>query len=211
MISRRSGFALCAALVAGGAISAFAIEYNSLRLNPRLDGDQLRVSAPNFSFLSGKSLERLKDGASVAFIAQLTVSGSRNYVVPDATTVARFAVSYDIWQERFSVTRFSETKAGYSPDQKGVASHLTGPAAEAWCLDNLTINRADLPSDRPFYVHLDMRVEDPRDQTGVIGESGISISRILNNFSRPAWEKQVHWLLETGPMRIDELRKGTHG
>ena len=209
MISRRSGFALCAALVAGTAICAYAIEYNQLRLAPRLDGELLHVSAPNFSFLTGKSLERLKDGASVAFIAQMTVSTTPTYVMADARTVARFAVSYDIWQESFSVTRFAEDKAGSG--QKGTRSHLTGPAAEAWCLENLAINRADLPTDRPFYVHLDLRVEDPRDQSGVIGDAGISISRLAEIFSRPAREKQDHWPLDSGPVRLDEIRKGTHG
>ena len=171
MISRRSSPALGAALVASAAISAFAIEYNEFRLAARLDGDLLRISAPNFSFLSGKSLERLKDGASVAFDAQLTVSSSPNYLIAEAHSVARFAVSYDIWEERFSVTRITDR-----PDQKRTASHLSGPAAEAWCFDKLAISRADLPADKPFYLHLDLRVEDPRDQTGILGDTGISIS-----------------------------------
>jgi hypothetical protein len=201
--------ALCAtlaALVAGAVVSALAIEYDEFRLAVRLDGDFLHVSAPNFSFLREKSLERLKDGASVAFIAQLTVSSSPNYVMGDARTVARFAVSYDIWEERFSVT-----KIGEHPDQKRTVSHLPGPAAESWCLESLAINRSDLPADRPFYVTLDLRVEDPRDQSGVINDTGISIARMVEVFSRPAREKQVRWLLHSaGPVRLDELRKGMH-
>jgi len=203
LISRRSTLALCAALVAGAAISAFAIEYNEFRLNIRLDGDQLHISAPNFNFLSGKSLERLKDAASVGFIAQLTISTSPNYVVPEARSVARFAVSYDIWEERFSVTKITD-----HPEQR---SHLSGPSAEAWCFDNLAINRAELPLDKPFYVQLDFRVEDPRDQQGVIGDSGISLTRMLQVFSQPARQKQDRWLLSTGPIRIEDLVKGTYG
>ncbi len=34
-------------------------------LLPRLDNDYLRVSAPNLQFLTGKALERLKDGNTV--------------------------------------------------------------------------------------------------------------------------------------------------
>ena len=37
-------------------------------LGVRLDGDDLRIAAPQFHFLTGKSLEKLKDGASVAFL-----------------------------------------------------------------------------------------------------------------------------------------------
>ena len=68
LISRRSTLALGTALAAGTAISAFAIEYNERKLSARLDSDLLHVSAPNFSFLTGKPLERLKDGASGRFL-----------------------------------------------------------------------------------------------------------------------------------------------
>ena len=202
--------AALAVLATGAAFSAFAIEYNVHRLTARLDGDFLRVAAPNFSFLSGKSLERLKDGAAVAFIAQLTVSTSPNYVVPDGRSVARFAVSYDIWEERFSVTKISG-RPDQNPDQKRTVSHLTGPAAESWCLDSLAINRSELPADRPFYLQLDLREEDSRDQSGVIGDTGISIARMLEVFSRPVRDKQAYPLLKSGPLRLDELMKGMHG
>lgn len=195
--------ALCAALVAGALTSALAIEYNPYRLLARLDGDLLRISAPNFSFLNGKSLERLKDGASVAFIAQLTVSDSPNYVIATARSVARFAVSYDIWEERFSVTKISDR-----PEGTRTVKDLPGPAAEIWCFDNLAVNRADLPADKPFYVQLDLRVEDPRDQASVIGPGGISLKRMVEVFSRPVYDKQAHWLLNSGPLRLEDLRKG---
>jgi hypothetical protein len=189
--------------VAGAAISVHAIEYNQFRLFARMDGELLRVSAPNFSFLSGRSLERLKDGASVAFMAQLTVSDSPNYVMADARSVARFAVSYDIWEERFSVTRITD-----QPDEKRTVKDLPGPAAEMWCFDNLPIHRADLPAGGPFYVQLDLRVEDPRDQSHVIGPAGISLKSMVEVFSRPVYDKQAHWLLNSGPVRLEDLRKG---
>jgi hypothetical protein len=197
---------LSVALAATAVISALAIEYNDRRLAARLDGDLLHISAPHFSFLNGQSLERLKDGASVAFNAQLTVSSSPSYVIADARSVARFAISYDIWEEKFSIT-----KIGDRPDQKRTVSHLPAPAAESWCLDSLVINRADLPVDRPFYVQLDLRVEDPKDQSGVIGDTGISITRMVEIFSRPVREKQARWLLDSGPLRLDDLRRGMHG
>lgn len=207
MISRRSQLAICAALVAGAAVSAFAIEYNERRLDARLDGEFLHVSAPNFSFLKDKPLEHLKDGASVAFIAQLTVSTSPYYVMSEKVSMARFAISYDIWEERFSVTRITD-----HPDQKLSVSHLEGPAAEAWCLDKLTIQRSELPADKPFYIQLDLRMEDPRDTAGLIGEGGISLAKMIQIFSRPVRDKQAHWLLNSGPIRLEDLiRKGTHG
>jgi len=205
LISRRSTLALGAALVAGTAISALAVEYNEFRLAARLEGDLLHVSAPNFRFLAGKSGERLKDGNSVGFIAQMTVSGSPNYVLADAHSVARFAVSYDIWEERFSVTLIGDRS-----NPKRTASHLSASAAEAWCFDKLTINRAELPSDRPFYLQVDLRVEDPRDQSSVIGDTGISIARMLEVFSRPVRDKQAYPLLRSGPLRLEEVARATH-
>jgi hypothetical protein len=29
-------------------------------------------------------------------------------------------------------------------------------------------------------------------------------------FSRPVREKQVHWLLDSGPVRLEDFRKGMH-
>ena len=208
MISRRAAIrAMIAAPVAAALPSAFAIEYNPHRLLPRMEGEYLHVGAANFSFLTGKSLQRLKDGASVAFVAQLIVSDTPNFLIPDARAVGRFAVSYDIWEQRFSVT-----KVANGPEQKRTISHQLGPAAESWCLDNLAIHRTELPADRPFYLRLDLRVEDPRDQPGVIGDSGISLSNLVEIFSRPIRDKQDRYPTWTaGPIRLEDVFKGVRG
>src|ERR1700733_15476219 len=44
------------------------------RLSVVWDGDDLHVAAPQLHFLVGKPLERLKDGASVVFLTQLTLT-----------------------------------------------------------------------------------------------------------------------------------------
>jgi len=175
-----------------------------------LDGDYLRITAPHLNFLSGKPLERLKDGQSVAFIGQLTIAPSLNSVVVQARSVARFAFSYDIWEERFSVT-----KIGERPEARHSASHLSATQAENWCLDNLAIDRSAIPSEKPFYVQLDLRAEDPRDQIGIIGDPGINITRLIELFSRPARGAQPRWLFNSGPYRLADLKKtevrGTRG
>jgi hypothetical protein len=187
--------------------SAFAIEYNAHRLLPRIEGEYLHVGASNFSFLTGKSLQRLKDGASVAFVAQLIVFDTPNFVIPDARVVARFAVSYDIWEERFSVAKVADRL-----EQKRTISHQLAPAAENWCLDSLAIHRTELPVDRPFYLRLDLRVEDPRDQLGVIGDSGISLSNLVEIFSRPIRDRQDRYPSWTaGPMRLEDISRGARG
>src|ERR1700722_16104560 len=77
--------------------SLFPTSLGAQDLTVHLDGDYLRVSLPHIDFLQGKPLDRLKDGASVAFIGQLTITTTPNSLRPVARAVARFALSYDIW------------------------------------------------------------------------------------------------------------------
>ena len=46
----------------------------SERLNVTWDGDDLHVAAPQLHFLAGKPLDRLRDGAAVVFLTQLTLT-----------------------------------------------------------------------------------------------------------------------------------------
>ena len=183
------------------AFSAYAVSPNAVRLFAFLDGDLLRISAPQLNFLNGKPLERLKDGGSVAFVAQISVSSSPGAVVPVTRTAARFALSYDIWEEKFSVTR-----VGDHPGSRRSASHLTERAAESWCIDNLSLPRTELPTGSPFWLQLDLRAEDSRDSVGVVGEPGINITRLIEVFSRPTRASQPRWMLSAGPYNLNEMR-----
>ncbi|MGD1071778.1 MAG: hypothetical protein ABSB15_16725 [Bryobacteraceae bacterium] len=198
---------ILAALAAGAASCVFAVTLaTSPELLVRMEGDYLHISAPHLNFLSGKTLERLKDGASVAFIGQLTVTSTPNAIIPDARSVARFALSYDIWEERFSIA-----KMGEKPDSRRSISHLSVQAAQNWCLDNLAIERSLVPSDRLIYVQLDLRIEDPRDQAGIVGDPGINITRLIEIFSRPAKSAEPPMVLRNGPFRLADLRKVSGG
>ncbi len=166
-------------------------------LEVRLGGDNLQVAAPQLQFLSGKTLQRLKDGASVGFLGQLTLSTDANATI-QTRAVARFAMSYDIWEERFSVTQIGKTRHS--------VSHLSSQAAEAWCLDNLRIDLASVPPNQPFWIKLDLRAEDPHDQAGIVGEPGINLTRLVEIFSRPARSQQPHWTVETGPLKLADLK-----
>lgn len=172
------------------------------RLSVHLDGDYLRLSLPHFDFLKGRPLDRLKDGASVAFNGQLSILTSPNSLTPVAKSVMQFALSYDIWEERFSVTRL-----GPNPESRTSGSHLSAQATETWCLDKLLIDRSLLPADRDFYVQLDFRAEDPKDGLGIIGEPGINITRLIEAFGRAPRSPQERWLFNSGPYRLADLKK----
>jgi len=165
----------------------------------RLDGDDLRVSAtPQFRFLTGKPLEKLKDGASVVFLAQLSISTEIN-APAIKRAVDRFVVSYDLWEEKFSVTRTGV--------ERGSASHLSSAAAEAWCLGHLAVGIAGVAPERPFWIRLELRAEDARDQAAVLDESGINLTRLIEVFSNPARAQQMRWEAVAGPMRLMDLKR----
>jgi hypothetical protein len=192
-----------AVLLTGTALCALALSLvDPTSLQVQLDGDYLRIAAPRLNFLSGKPLERLKDGASVAFIAQLTITTSPTSLAPVARSVARFAFSYDIWEERFSVA-----KIGPKPDSRRTVSHLSAQTAEDWCFENLVVDRSQIPPDKPFYIQLDLRAEDPQDQLSFLGDPGINITRLIEIFGRPGRPAQPRWTGTSGPWRIADLRK----
>lgn len=99
---------------------------------PVLDSSSLGVAEGSVRFLAGRPLEQLKVGAAVPFDLQLTLwSGSA--VVGRAA--GRFVVSYDLWEERFSV-------AHLGPDGRNAAESARGQTAgdaESWCLRRLRV------------------------------------------------------------------------
>jgi hypothetical protein len=179
--------------------AALSAEVLLLRLE---SANLIRISAPSLQFLSGKALERLKYGGSVSYLGQLSVSTDANRTV-QARAISRFALSYDIWEERFSATRFSLLR-GEEVARK--ASNLTESAVQSWCLDNLAIDVSQFPLDKDLWFRLEIRVEDNHDGAGVIGEPGISISRLIDLFSRPARPSQDRWQRDAGPVRLIDVK-----
>ena len=176
------------------SVQALAAE----RLSVIWDGDDLHVAAPQLHFLAGKPLERLKDGASVVFLTQLTLTTDRFDSILRRTP-ERFVFSYDLWEERFSVT-----KLGLG--QRTVA-HLSAAAAEAWCLDNVAISASSLPPDHPFWLRFELRAADPKDEAAEIGEPGINLTRLIEMFSRRPRDQQPQWTAEAGPLRLGDLKR----
>ncbi|MDP2997653.1 MAG: hypothetical protein Q8N47_09200 [Bryobacterales bacterium] len=171
------------------------------RLVPRWKGDALLVSAADLHFLDGKPLERLKNGAPVSFDFQLSL-----LAVADRSnlrrTFERFTFSYDLWEEKFSVVRRGVMRQ---------ASRLGAEAAQAWCLENLAVPVAGLAPDRKFIVRLEVRLADSRDARPVLGEPGLSLTGLVEIFSRPSRGREPNWALETGPLRLDEIGGQTGG
>src|SRR5215813_13745011 len=129
-ISRRSW------LLAGLTLPLFKARATE-QLSLRYDGDVIHVTAPSVHFLSDKPLERLRDGAAVAFVAQLDLLNESRVLVRQQK--ARFVVSLALWEDKFSVTQLGRTPRS--------VDGLTASAAELWCFEGLTMSTLGVPTD----------------------------------------------------------------
>jgi hypothetical protein len=170
---------------------------------------QLHIAAPRLHFINGPSLDRLKNGAAVPFDFHLSLyTDSRTSVLDRA--LVRFVVSYDLWEEKYSVTKLASSgslrsgAAGRSREHRSV-SHLTAEAAETWCIDNISVSTGGIDPKRQLWLRLEVRTADPRDSTPLIGETGISISRLIELFSHPPRSGQQRWTVESGPIRLADV------
>jgi len=158
-------------------------------------GSTLKIRAPGFSFLKGDPLARLKDGRSVRVELAALVMATPGKS-PAAATRRIFALSYDLWEERFAVT----TVGGRSQS----VSHLAASAAEAWCVEQLIIPLSALSAlgrDAPFWVRLEYRILDG-DGASDPADSGYSLQALIDALSRRRKAEPSPNALEAGPFRL---------
>ena len=158
-------------------------------------GDALRVQARNFNLLEGTVLTRLKEGRSVRVDFELTVlSKPEGPVVKQ--TVQGFTLSFDLWEERFAVSR-----AGSPPRS---ISHLRAMDAENWCLDNLTMSISSLGigRDTPFWLHLVYRVQDLEPVTEEAPGERYTLRALIDRLSRRREEADLAKSVSAGPFRL---------
>jgi len=168
---------------------------SSQGLLPHHVAGDIRVTAPSLHFLTGKSLTRLHDGAAVPFDFQLIIaSGSKNNVV--ATALERFTVSYDVWEEKFSVVRVSDFRRS--------SMRLSASSAESWCLDNIVIRAAGLPTGQQLWARLEIRSAESKEP---LAANGINLATLIEIFSRPSRPQQDRWSIESAPFQLTDLRQ----
>lgn len=159
-------------------------------------GGALKVRAPAFSFLRGEALARLKDGQSVRVELALSVlPGPGKPAVAASRRV--FALSYDLWEERFAATIVSSPAASIS--------HLTQPAAESWCIEQLSIPLRALAAfrdDVPFWIRLEYRILDGDTAAGADDDSVFTLQGLIDVLSRRRGAESGGDALEAGPFTL---------
>jgi hypothetical protein len=179
---------------------AFALAAEDLILSTQ--DNRLEFAAPRLHFLVGKPLERLRNAAEVSFAFHITLfSGNQTHKLKE--TASRFVVSYDLFEETFSVTKLVTPRR--------TARHLTNISAEAWCLREMSMDVSGVGVKEPLWARLEIRAEDTKDGglpfgRGNITDSGISLTSLIDIFNRPPAVTQAHFIVETGPVTLDELR-----
>jgi hypothetical protein len=168
--------------------------------------DEIHVTAPKLHFLSGSALDRLKNGNTVPFDFQLSLISDR--AGSQFRSAERFLVSYDLWEEKYSVSRQRGT---VSARENLTVSHLSANAAESWCIDHIALRTPTLSAGETFRVRLEVRGSEPRQEPGLVSETGVSLTRLIEVFSHPARPEQQRWAVESGPMKLDDLRRTSSG
>ena len=158
-------------------------------------GEALKIRAPGFNFLKGDPLARLKEGRSVRVeLVALVLPGPGK---PPAATARRiFALSYDLWEERFSVSTVDARSQS--------VSHLVMAAAEAWCVEQLAIplrSLGGLGRDAPYWIRLEYRVLDG-DSPSAPDDSGYTLQALIDVLSRRGKAEASPRSLEAGPFRL---------
>src|SRR4051812_28549524 len=187
-------------------LAGLAIPLSRLRAAEALalsfDGDNLRVAAPDLHFLTGKALERLKDAATVTFLSQITLFSDAHGTV-FKRSAERLVVSYDLWEEKFSVT--------IPGGSKRRLPNVSAAEAESWCLENLAISAMGLTPERPFWLRFDLRTSDRRDIGNVVGDQGLSIGSLIEVFSRKPGAGDFAVRRDFGPFRLLDLPRTPSG
>jgi hypothetical protein len=185
MASSLRAWWLLIAFLSGMALAMFA---ENLIL--KAHDNRIEFSTP-YPFLSGQPLlmARLKNAVEVPILIQTTLfSPTQTQIVRHAED--RFVVSFDLWQESYSVVQLREPRKR--------AAHLTAKGVENWCMSQMSLDASGLSNTQPMWARLDIRAEDPpKDGSlfgrGKIDDSGISLTPLIDIFSRPAHAQQAHF------------------
>ena len=173
-------------------VIAWSPPVNAQSLDVRVDGDHLRISVGKVRLLAGDALQRLRDGASVTYVARLSALNARAGAVL-ARVDFRFVVSFDIFEEKFQVSRILPSSR--------VVSHLSQTSAEAACTEGMELALPGINPNMPFWIRWEWQTEAPAPS----GDSGGNLGGLVDLFSRKNAKEPARGAVESGPYRLAGL------
>ena len=188
--SRPSAFALLIA----ATLSSLDARLGSQSMTVTTTGGEVRVQAPGFRFITGEPLARLKDGLPVRVELEIRVLAGPGAAAAAAQSRQTFVLSYDLWEERFA--------AAVSGTGSRSVSHLTAAAAEAWCIQQLTVPVSGLGPLRsqPFWIRLESWILNGKSDGRE--DEGLTLRGIIDTLSRRQAGEKTSQSAEGGPFRV---------
>ena len=159
------------------------------------DGDNLRVSSLGVHFLRDRSLERLKEGSTVGYVAAITLYRDA-FVTQFKRSEFRFVVSYDVLA---SQDHFAVSTPGPPPQR---AMNLSQSATETWCLETMAVSAAGMAADRQFWLQLDTRTVPPKVKPA-LNSGGVSVDMI--ELFTPGQDERRSY--RAGPLRLVDFAR----
>jgi hypothetical protein len=160
-------------------------------------GDHLQVIAPKLHYISGRALEKLHNGSMITYVLKLIVTPQHAKEIAFVLQ-ERFAISFDLWEEKFSVVQ-------RKPDGRS-ASRLAASTAEAWCLENMPIPVRSVPEHQPFMIRLECFIEEDEEKENTESHSGLTLAALIDAFSRKKPDETMRWEAGGGPFQLEHLK-----
>jgi hypothetical protein len=161
-------------------------------------GDHLLVTTPQKHFIEGKALEKLHNGSTVPFVLSLKVI-EENSPAPTLVLHERFLISFDLWEEKFSVV--------HAESGGRTASRLALNMAEAWCLESMPIPLQTVSARQSFMVRLECSIDESSKESGAKGSSSLTLARLIDIFSRKRNTETPKWEAASGFLHLEDLKR----
>jgi hypothetical protein len=176
---------------------ALAIITEDLILEHR--NNRLEFSAPRTDFFAGQPSARLRNALEVPFLIKTTLwSGNKTHVFSSA--VDQFVVSFDIFEETYSVVKVQAPRKS--------KAHLTAKEAQKWCINEMSLDTTGLSGTEPLWARLEILPQDPPRDGSLLGDSvsgsGISLGALVEFFGRSPGSKPI--MLEYPQFTLDQLK-----
>jgi hypothetical protein len=185
-------------LIAGSPGIGLRAQAKSLAV--KVENNALQISTRPLHFLSDKELVKLHNGLTVILVMDLTVL-PENSPNPLYRALERFAFSYDLWEEKYSVYR--------TPPDGRYRSHLSATEAEQWCFKSMSVPLDIIPNRNAFMVRLECFIEEKNEETDSRDTSGLTMADIIEYFSRKKSESPHRWTMSSGYLRRDVLLRNS--